>query len=183
MLGALTIWSARIILGLTLAVAAWGKAKDAGAFRQTVVDFDLFPARGARTVAIVLIAAEFLAVAALAAGGGLLVAGFGLALLLLAVYSLALSVALARNARIDCNCFGQKTRPISPFDLVRNLLLLGLGLAGIVLLALDSSSHLPAGGIAVAAAMSVGVTVILVHLADIARILLDPLAPEGEGGR
>ena len=47
---------------------------------------------------------------------------------MLAVFSVAVSIALAHRKTIDCGCFGPTApRPITWFTVGRNVLLLGLG--------------------------------------------------------
>lgn len=113
-------------LALLLATAAWHKLRDLAAFGAALGGYRLLPERALGPASIGLVAAE------LSTAGVLLVSprASWAAAALLALYSLAISVNLARGRReIDCGCFGPAARqPLSPALLVRNAALIALAL-------------------------------------------------------
>jgi hypothetical protein len=119
----------RWLIGLAFALSATGKARALGAFRSTITEFGVLPARLARAAAIATIAAEGLVVVLVAAGDTLAAAGFALALVLLAVFAVILGAAVRKNVDVSCNCFGSSERRVSWYDVARNGLL-GLCCAG-----------------------------------------------------
>lgn len=114
-------------LALLLGSAAWHKLRDLGAFRAALAGYRLLPEPLIGVAAVLLVAAE------LATAGALLVSSSGgfAAAALLALYSLAIAVNLARGRReIDCGCFGPAARqPLSTALVVRNAALVALALA------------------------------------------------------
>ena len=120
-------------LALLVAAAATQKLRDFGAFRDALAAYSLVPERALGFAARALVAAEVACASALVSSerGGIAAA------LLLALYSAAIALNLARGLReIDCGCFGPaKRQPLSLALVVRNIGLVGLALA----------SALPAG--------------------------------------
>lgn len=116
-------------LALLFVVAAVHKLRDRDAFRATLDAYALLPsaltAPLARAVPIVELAAAVLLVAPRAA-----TAGAVLAVLLLAVYALAMSVNLLRGRRdLDCGCMGPGARSkVAPELVVRNVVLIAAAL-------------------------------------------------------
>jgi len=119
----------RWLIGLAFAVSAVGKARALSAFRSTITEFGVLPARLAPAAAKATIAAEGLVVVLVAAGDVLAAAGFALALALLAAFSVILGAAVRRHTDVSCNCFGASERRVSWYDVARNGLL-GLCCAG-----------------------------------------------------
>jgi thiol-disulfide isomerase/thioredoxin len=109
----------RLALGAVFLVAAIAKLADRGGTRRAIEEFGV-PARYAAPGATAVPIAE------LAATGCLLVpgatrAGAVLTLALLAAFSAATTLNLARGRRPDCHCFGQlHSRPIDGRTLARN---------------------------------------------------------------
>ena len=125
------VWTARAALAAVFAQAACHKARDLQAFTGAVAAYELVAAPLAPLVAAQLLAAEIVL------AGLLLVPALRLpssvaALALLALYSAAIGVNLARGRRdIDCGCSGPALRrPLSPWLLARNAVLAGLAVFG-----------------------------------------------------
>lgn len=114
-------------LALLLASAASHKLRDLEAFRAALGGYKLLPEASIGIASLVLIAVEIATSAALlfSSSAGLAAAA------LLALYSLAIGVNLARGRReIDCGCFGPAARqPLSAGLVVRNAALIALALA------------------------------------------------------
>lgn len=121
----LTVALAAAAVWLVFLVAGLRKLREAGATASSLRAFGL-PDKAAGTLAPLLPWVE-LAVVVLMLVPGLAVLGAGLALLLLAVFTLALVSALLRGKRPACNCFGQAPdKPISWWTAARNGVLLML---------------------------------------------------------
>lgn len=135
MLVAIVLTFCRVTVALAFALSAGGKALDIRAFQEAVTDFRLLRAGWSKAAAWVVLTAELAVVLLLAVGGTSLLVGFLLAAALLVIFSTALAVALGRNTKMTCNCFGRTERRISRYDIVRNALLLLCSLAGVWALA------------------------------------------------
>jgi uncharacterized membrane protein YphA (DoxX/SURF4 family) len=117
----------RLALGAVLLQAAAHKLRDVAAFASAIAAYRLLPERRSRA------AAAAFAVAELAIGCALLLPAAGplpsvAAGALIAVYSLAVAVNLARGRReIDCGCAGPAARqPLRGSLLVRNAALVAM---------------------------------------------------------
>lgn len=125
-------WLLRMALAGVFAQAAWHKGRDLRGAAQTIADYRVTPVEWASLHALgVTLAEAFVAVAVvvegLAGDGSVLARVAGLAapcaVALLALYSVAIGVNLARGRRdIDCGCLGPAGRSprIGPWLLVRN---------------------------------------------------------------
>lgn len=124
--------SLRCLLALLFAAAAWHKVSDPPRFESTLEAYRLLPSRLAKVVTKVLPVAE------IAVSLSLLLPVYHWAALgavaLLVLYSVAITVNLARGRReIDCGCFGPAARvPLSGVLIVRNTMLIAA--AALVLL-------------------------------------------------
>jgi len=105
----------RLALAVVFAISSVAKLADLTGTRRAVVDFGTPRfAIGALVIGLPLV--ELATSIALLAASPI---GPLAALSLLAVFSLAIAINLARGRRPDCHCFGQST-PIGPWTLVRN---------------------------------------------------------------
>ncbi|WP_282692498.1 MauE/DoxX family redox-associated membrane protein [Streptomyces sp. CC208A] len=144
--------SCRLLLGVVFAVSAVGKLRGATAFRafEGATRSMGVPGRFARPVAVAVVGAEC-AVPVLLAVGPAGAPGIGLALVLLAAFTVGIAGVLRRGTRTSCACFGASSAVIGRRHLVRNGLLLlcaGIG-AGCALGGVSSATH--AGGVVIAA--------------------------------
>ena len=126
-------WSLRIGLSLLFAAAALHKVSEPRRFEAAVEAYELVPSRWVRALA------RLLPVAELGIAAGLLIPGIRrpavvAACLLFLVYTVALSVSLARGRRhIDCGCFGGRARvPLSGALVARNAVLIAVSSALLV---------------------------------------------------
>lgn len=119
--------SARLVLVLLLGAGVVHKARDLAGFALTIGQYRLLPQRGSGLFALAFTAAEALVVLSLL----LNVAHAGwFAFVLLAIYTLAIAINLARGRRdIDCGCAGPAVRQTLDGSLIaRNLALMGVAL-------------------------------------------------------
>lgn len=111
---------ARLMLAAVFAIAAIAKLTDVPAARRSLGDFGI-PERFTNVGARALPLAELTVAVALVPPPTARWAGLG-ALILLALFSLAIARAVATGAQPDCNCFGQlHAGPVGGGALARNL--------------------------------------------------------------
>ncbi|MDN4057956.1 MauE/DoxX family redox-associated membrane protein [Massilia sp. YIM B02769] len=112
--------------------AALGKLRTWPGFRSELgTSFGLAPGTAA-IAAPVLVVAELAAASLLLAAPGR--AGMALSFLLMLTFTMVLGYQFFTRGVVRCSCFGESARPLSGYDLLRNLLVLGamgsaLGLA------------------------------------------------------
>jgi methylamine utilization protein MauE/AhpC/TSA family protein len=112
----------RLLLALVFAVAAIAKLADRGAFREALGEFAV--PRLLIGPASVLLPLTEVAVAALLIPATTARVGAGATIALLALFCVAVGVALTRGVRPDCACFGRvRSAPVGRGTLVRNALL------------------------------------------------------------
>jgi thiol-disulfide isomerase/thioredoxin len=120
-----------LVLAVVFAVAAVTKLADRTGTRRAVAAFGA-PERSAGAFALILPLAE-LTVAGLLLWPGTAVYGAIGALVLLAIFSVAIAASLARGRAPDCHCFGQlHSAPASWKTLARNGVLAGLAVVSLV---------------------------------------------------
>lgn len=127
MTAALLAEACRLTLAGVLVAAAVAKARALDRFAATLAALaprSLSSSRWRRGAAGAIIAAELLIALALLAGGTAARYGAAAALALLLGFTAVLLVALARRQGVSCNCFGGGERPISGWDVLRNLCLM-----------------------------------------------------------
>jgi hypothetical protein len=120
-------------LALLFLVAAGHKLRDPGAFRATLADYRLLPARTTTLAATLVPGAELVAAGALLFPVGRSV-GPLLTTALLVVYTGAIAINLARGRRdIDCGCAGPAARqPLGGGLVARNAVLVAGALGCLV---------------------------------------------------
>jgi MFS family permease len=124
-------WLASLALAVAFLAAAAGKLTDQAGTRRAAIEFGV-PAWAASRVAV--------AVPTVEVGVAVLLVspwrqpGVWVAIVLLALFTAAIVLALARGHRPECRCFGSvSTRPVGPATLLRNGALAGV--AAVALLA------------------------------------------------
>lgn len=160
-------------IGITFLASAAGKARDLAGFRQAVTDLHALPARLARPAAIGTVAAESLVAFGMLVGAVALLAGFVLGAVLLLLFTVVLVMALRRDARVSCNCFGVSERPISWYDVGRNAVLVACCVAGLV--SYPIADGRPAASVVVLLGLMAGCFFLIVTaLEDIVELLRKP---------
>lgn len=119
------------LVAVVFAVSAVGKLKARTAFRRSVADMAVLPARAVAPVATTVPLAEALAVVLLVLPPTAMV-GSLLALVLLAAFTTGIVIVLRRGTRASCLCFGTTERPYGVRHLVRNGLLTVAAATGVV---------------------------------------------------
>jgi thiol-disulfide isomerase/thioredoxin/uncharacterized membrane protein YphA (DoxX/SURF4 family) len=119
---AVVVWIVRLILALVFAIAGIAKSADLAGARKSVADFGV-PAFLVHPLALVLPALELASAFALLWSGSVVWGAAG-ATVLLALFTAAAAIAIARGKRPNCHCFGQlHSTPVGPQTLMRNALL------------------------------------------------------------
>lgn len=125
----------RWVIGLVFAWSCVSKLCNTSTFMETIGRFKLLPARFHRITALAFLVGEVAIVTAMLFGETLLLWGFLLAALMLLTFCIALVSVLMRRIQTPCNCFGSANKPVSPYDIARNVIfiLCALGGASIVI--------------------------------------------------
>jgi uncharacterized membrane protein YphA (DoxX/SURF4 family) len=123
---ALGLLGARLVLALVFVTAAVGKLRDWSGFRRAVEAFGIPPVLSS-FVAAIIPPAELTAAAALVPAS-IARQGAAASLGLLALFTAAAGINLARGRTPSCACFGATSEPIGSATIVRNTLLAGCAL-------------------------------------------------------
>ncbi len=112
-------------------------------FAQTISNFKLLPKHWSQRIARFFLTVELAIVMLLVIGGSLMPLAFGLALLLLVVFTIALISVLARHIQTACNCFGSSQKSVTYADVWRNV-----GLSSVIAVGWWTALQPQDGGIA-----------------------------------
>jgi hypothetical protein len=111
----------RVTIALVFLFSSVGKGFDLKHFRRTIDAFGILEYRYISLAALLLLCGEAIVVLCMILGGSLLLPGFFLATVLLLLFCAALASVLARKMSLSCNCFGPSNKPVTGFDIVRNV--------------------------------------------------------------
>ena len=156
---------ARYVIAWLLLAAAVGKLRSYSEFRGNLATSFGVPPAAAQFAAPALVAAELLLAGWLLAGGAQL--PMLLSLLLLGTLTAVLVYRYFTHSMVRCSCFGEAARPVSHYDLLRNLLVVGINGA---YCALAQETALPAASAVLAAGLASIVCVAAISLHDIATL-------------
>ncbi|NOK58998.1 MAG: hypothetical protein GFH25_541218n29 [Chloroflexi bacterium AL-N10] len=165
-----------IVIVFTLSVL--GKMHNVNGFRESIIDFRLVPSQWAGAIAWGFLISEALVVVFVLLGGTALLIGMGLAASLLLLFAVALTVVIWRKQRVHCNCFGRNTQWVSPYDVIRNIVLICCALYGFVLantVAGHNTFSLSIAEIVLVLASAVSFVALVTNLADIIETLRQPI--------
>jgi hypothetical protein len=121
-MSAFTGEACRLYVMVALAAAVAGKSIALDDFRDTLLDLPGLSPGNSGAAALAVIGAEAAILGAVMAAPRI---GMAAALATFALMWTAILVALVSRRPLMCNCFGGRARPVSWFDLVRNLALVG----------------------------------------------------------
>ncbi|UQV43921.1 hypothetical protein KIV45_18690 [Janthinobacterium lividum] len=165
LLSALLADIARCSIALLLLAASVGKLRSYAAFRDNLAtSFGAAPA-AASVAAPALVAAELLLACWLLAGGTRL--PMLLSLLLLSTLTAILIYRYFTHSVVRCSCFGEAARPVSRYDLLRNVLVVGINGA---YFALAQDKAVPIATTVLAAGLAAIVCVATISLHEIATL-------------
>ncbi|WP_248959198.1 MauE/DoxX family redox-associated membrane protein [Sphaerisporangium perillae] len=97
-------------------------------------------------------------------------AGFALASGMLAVLSAGVLTVVRRGLAVRCRCFGSGDARLGPRHVVRNLILLAIGVLGLLLAALPAASPADAAGVALAAVAGLAVAGLVIRFEDLVEL-------------
>jgi hypothetical protein len=104
---------------------------------------------------------------------GMVAAGFGVAAMLLVVFSAVLVGAIRRGVTVGCRCFGSTARPVGAIQVLRNMLALVVATLGLVTLVVSRGAAGAPEGIAVGVVAGLVVGVLLVSLDELVDLFVD----------
>lgn len=166
--GCLTLFAQCLVSGVFI-ISGTTKLRDLPGFGATVQRLVPIPSRGAVGAARLIVLTELVAAGLVWYAGGRI--GLALAGLVFAGLAGIAFRAAAMPDPVPCRCFGTSTAPLGKPHAVRNLVLAGIAVAGL-LSAGPQQQGPPAAGIALsvtAAAVGVLITVFFDDLAELAR--------------
>jgi hypothetical protein len=164
-LAALLADTARYCIALLLLAASVGKLRSYGDFRANLATSFGVPPAAASLAAPALVMAELLLSGWLLAGGTHI--PMLLSLLLLGTLTAILTWRYFTHSVVRCSCFGEAARPVSQYDLLRNVLAVGINGA---YFALAQETALPVATAVLAAGLAAIVCVATISLHDIATL-------------
>ena len=121
----------RIIITVIFAWSFMSKIRNVRSFQTTIAGFKLFPHWISHRLAYVFLTGELMVVGMMSIGDGFLSWGYLLASLLLITFSIALAYVLYRNIDTPCHCFGPSEDHVSLYDIIRNIGLILIAVAGL----------------------------------------------------
>ncbi|MDN2671816.1 MULTISPECIES: MauE/DoxX family redox-associated membrane protein [unclassified Janthinobacterium] len=157
--------TARYCIALLLLAASVGKLRSYGDFRGNLATSFGVPPGAASLAAPALVMAELSLAGWLLAGGTHI--PMLLSLLLLTTLTAVLAWRYFTHSVVRCSCFGEAARPVSRYDLLRNVLAVGINGA---YFALAQETTLPVATTALAAGLAAIVCVATISLHDIATL-------------
>lgn len=160
----------KFTVGLIFTLSSLSKIKSFSQYTKTVSIFRLVPEFFVTWTAKSILTLEILVVVSLLINQ---VIAFWLASMLLLMFSIALALAIARNIKTSCNCFGTRDRPISTLDILRNFGFLCCSCGGGWLAATESeiaSSPLSSG---ISGLIALGFVLVWIHLSEIYHLFSD----------
>ena len=136
-------WALRLTIGGLFIYAGWVKRGEGIDFADSIAEFRILPAALVIPFMLSIVPFEIAAGAMVVTGLGKRVGALGL-LLMTAMYSIALTSALARGITVNCGCFGTSVVGTSVWlDLGRDLLILAACAVLYRMVAQPSSASLP----------------------------------------
>ena len=153
------------VLVVVFAAAVIGKARDPAAFARSLVETRLVTRRWRTWVATGVLVTET-AVVVLLLVPGLAVYGFAAATALSAALTAVAGITVARRVQAPCLCFGGPAQPMGPVHVVRNAVLTGTGVLGL----LTGGPAAQFEGVAVAALTGAVGALLLIRLDDLRSV-------------
>lgn len=124
------VFFARGLIFIVFLASVFPKIQHTETFENTILSFKLLPHSLIKLTAWIFILLELMTVIILLIGGGVLVFGFLIGIFTLLVFTGALITVLLRGIQTYCNCFGKTNHNVSVQDVVRNVLIISIGLLG-----------------------------------------------------
>ncbi|MBD3886236.1 hypothetical protein IFO70_31570 [Phormidium tenue FACHB-886] len=162
----------KFTVGLIFTLSSLSKIKSFSQYTKTVSIFRLVPEFFVTWTAKSILTLEIFVVISLFVNQ---VIAFWLASILLLIFSIALALAIVRNIKTSCNCFGTRDRPISVLDILRNFGFLCCSCGGGWLAATESEIAIasPSLSSGVSGLVALGFVLIWIHLSEIYHLFSD----------
>nr|WP_051865080.1 MauE/DoxX family redox-associated membrane protein [Streptosporangium roseum] len=171
----------RALLAGVFVIALAGKVRGRAGFDEfvgSIVALGMFPRAGSVMAAYAVLGAEAVVILSLALPSTVLL-GFAAAMALLAALTAGILAAMRRGRRAPCRCFGASAAPLGTAHVVRNLVLLLAGGAGLTAGAVagdaGAGAH-PAGLVLALVTAAVGV-LLVVRLDDLLGLFTTSAPP------
>lgn len=163
----------RTVIGVVFTSSFFTNCQDIPQFMQTVARFDLLPKPLSKLAAIFFLSSEFAIVLLIILGGRFLTIAFASAALLLSLFAIALVSVLVRRIQTPCNCFGSSKRPVSVYDVWRNVGLTSLAGLGLWLLEASDAAeaHLAFGELVLVGLVAVAFVLLWINLGEVISLL------------
>jgi hypothetical protein len=175
----------RVLLAATLVVAAVGKLRSQvafAAFADSLSDLG-WRSQWQRRLAAALLPAAELGSAALLAVPASRIWGYVAALVLLLAVTAITGAALKRGRRLRCRCFGRAEETMGVSTLIRNLVLVMAGAAGLASALASAGRAGPAAGQVLGVGAGLLGAVVIVYWADLGYLLRPGPAQPGRDTR
>lgn len=111
----------RLTIGLVFTLSFLGKMRDPYSFILAIERFRVIPHNLSRITAYIFLTGELMVIITMLLGGPFLFWGFLLAAVMLVIFCFALASTIVRKIQTSCNCFGISEKPVSIYDIVRNV--------------------------------------------------------------
>ncbi|MFF8652860.1 MauE/DoxX family redox-associated membrane protein [Streptomyces huasconensis] len=174
----------RGLLGLVFLVSVGGKVAGRPAFTAFVASvraLGVLPPALVRPVARSVVAGEAVVCVLLAVPvRGAATAGFLLAALLLAAFTVGIASAVRRGRTAPCRCFGPSTAPLGTPHIVRNAVLCAAATAGALAVPMATDAR-SAGGMVVAGAAGLLAGALITQLDPLVSLFRPTRAPARKG--
>jgi hypothetical protein len=162
----------RVLVGVTFFAAVLGKVRSAEAFRlftASLAGLGWLSAERRRPVAVATTAAE-LSIVALVAWSPTARGGLAIAAVAVGVFTIVMIAAERRGAPVTCRCFGGGGQTWGPVHLIRNTLLGGSAVLGVVAHSIAPPGQPALAGATVASAVAAIVALLLILSDDLAYL-------------
>lgn len=161
----------RFVTGFVFAWSVTSKLRDFSVFEGAVMNFNILPGTLVKPSAVFFVSGELGVVALMLLGNRYLPVGFWLAAFLLLAFSAVLLSVLIRKLQTPCNCFGASIKPVSRYDVIRNMGLIACSLLGWFSLPNSLANQEPVE-VALLGLMAVTISVAWIKLGDLVEAFL-----------
>jgi hypothetical protein len=163
----------RCVIGAIFAATAFSKLRSHAAFREFAGWLNGLPVLppGARRAAAVMLAAAEIAVVLFVALPWTVIVGLVFAAVLLIALAWGVAATVHAGVSAPCQCFGRSGAPLSSRHVVRNLALIMLAVAGVVVQPAGASAAVHPAGLVVSLGAAVVVVLVVLFMDDLAALI------------
>ena len=159
----------RFFIGFILLTSAWSKTKTFQLFTDSLNSSFNLPLKISKIISPIIIAIEWLLAAILLTEISDTTLAMKMSLILFCVFTITVVYFMFKNETLSCNCFGEEPRPVSTFDVVRNIVII----ATIIFYLLSNTieNDFNRAEIALLALIGLIITIITINFHDVVSIL------------